>query len=137
MASSVNSPQSAADWPDPLTVGQLAEKLRELADLATGDGDHDFGTVFDTYRSAARLADKPALSLAECQQILRAVRESIPETGRWRSDLMVLNKHLFSLRRGLGSEVAGQVLPRILRSAADHVLSPRPESAEEGGNGHA
>jgi hypothetical protein len=68
--------------------------------------------------------------LAECQQILRAVRDSIPETGAWRSDLMVLNKHLFERRSALGSEAAQQVLPQLLRTAASQVEAPSVESEE-------
>jgi hypothetical protein len=126
----VSGHQPIAEWPEPLTVPQLAGKLRELAEVAVGDGGHDFGTVFDSYSSAARLACSQPLSLAECQQILRAVRDSIPETGTWRSDLMALNKHLFERRSALGSEAAQHVLPQLFRATACRIESPSAESQE-------
>ena len=56
MTGTVDGRQQVAAWPDSLTVQQLAEKLRDLADVALGDFRHDFGTVFETYSSQARVA---------------------------------------------------------------------------------
>lgn len=136
MTSSVNGRQPVTDWPDPLTIQQLVEKLHALADAALGDIRHDFGTVFESYSSGARITGGSPLSLAECQQILRAVRDSIPEAGTWRSDLMVLNRYLYDQRKGLGIEAAHQVLPSLFRSAANFVNALPPESAQEGGHEH-
>jgi hypothetical protein len=132
----VDGRQPVADWPDPLTAHQLAEKLRALADVALGDFRHDFGTLFETYSSRARIAGEAPLSLAECQQILRSVRDSIPKAGRWRSDLMVLNRYLYDQRKGLGIEAAHEVLPRLLRGAADFVNALPHDSVQEGGHEH-
>ena len=82
------------------------------------------------------MAGEAPLSLAECQQILRSVRDSIPETGRWRSDLMVLNRYLHDQRKGLGMEAAHQVLPELFRGAANVVNALQSESAQEGGHEH-
>lgn len=134
MADDVNGRQEVADWPDPLTSQQLEEKLRELADVALGDVCHDFGTVFETYSSQARMTGRSPLSLGECLQILRAVRSSMPQTGRWRSDLLVLNRYLFDKRKELNSDAARRVLPDLLAAAADFLGTS--ESPRQGGIEH-
>ena len=126
-----------ADWPEPLTAHQLIAKLRELAEVAQGDSRHDFGTALDTFSSRERMARRPAFSPAGCEQILRAVRDSILQAPAWRSDLTALNKHLFDKREHLVDEAGRRrVLPALLRAAADRIETSLRDQAREGGCDH-
>lgn len=101
-----------SEWPDPLTNQRLAVVLRELAVLTAGDPSYDFGTL--------------------CHQVLRAVSASIPKTSTWLSDLVVVNRHLYTIRHRLDSKAAGEVLPELFKGAADQIETrPSEETVSE------
>jgi hypothetical protein len=137
MVSAARGHQPAAEWPDPLTDVQLAAVLRALAEVAAGDADHDFGTVLDVYSEQERRHGRRALSLAESEQVIRAIRASIVGAGApsvWRSDLLVINKHLFTERHRLEPAVGkvGKPLPQMLLAAAQCIEASQPGSKREG-----
>lgn len=118
--------RTASEWRDPLTSQELVTVLRALVEVAAGAADYDFGTVLDVYSDQARHHARSPLSRGESEQIISAVRASIPGThdgSVWQSDVLFLDRYLFEARRVLrsGGHADGAVLADLLRSAADYV----------------
>jgi hypothetical protein len=114
MVGSAYERQPIVEWPEPPSAPELVEKLRALAGVGQGDGRHDFGTVVETFSSG----------------------ELVPHDARWRSDLIALNKHQFTERRGV-SDIAGRATPPALfRVCAGRVEAPLLNQAQEGSTDH-